>query len=349
MATKKSSMPEKACYILFCYDRMKSMILNLQVKNMKKLLISFSARANGNSDKVAEHLALEGDKIIHFRDMNIHSCRNCNYECFSDYCKYHHDDIYHLFEEMNTYQKTILIVPMYCGNPSSLYFVFNERCQDYFMHHEDTYENIIKRLFIIGIYGTKEQSPDFISCFEKWFNGSKYSNHVLGIERHKYNLEMKDSILDIEEIKTSINEFINPTNAKVEVSAMAVVKCRGKILATTEMIYGKKTLSLPKGHTEESETPLDAAIRECYEETNIVVNETNLVQALTPYTYEFLTPANQLIRKTLIPYLFEVSDYGVPLPKEERMLSVQWMSMVEFMLSCPYENVKNIVHESQNI
>ena len=150
---------------------------------MKKLLISFSARENGN----------------------------CDYECFSDYCKYHNDDIYNLYDEMNDYQKIVLIVPMYCGNPTSLYFVFNERCQDYFMHNEDKYENIIKRLFIIGIYGDKEQSPEFIPCLEKWFNGSKCPNHVLGIERHKYNLKLKDSILAVDEIKKSISEFINPT------------------------------------------------------------------------------------------------------------------------------------------
>lgn len=323
----------------------KRWILNLQVNNMKKLLISFSARANGNSDKVAEHLASEGDKIVYFRDMNIHSCGNCDYECFSDDCKYHDDDIYGLYEEMNACQKTVLIVPMYCGNPSSLYFIFNERSQDYFMHNEDQYENIIKKLFIIGIYGDKEQSPDFISCFKKWFNCSKYTNHVLGIERHKYDLEMEDDLLDVEEIRNSINEFVNPTNAKTEESAMAVVMCKGKILATTELIYGRKTLSLPKGHTEENETPLEAAIRECYEETNIAVNTTNLIRELTPYTYEFLTPANQLIRKTLIPYLFEARDFGNPMPKEERMLSVQWMNVEDFLFQCPYENVKNIVNE----
>ncbi len=77
------------------------------------------------------------------------------------------------------------------------------------MHNEDQYENIIKRLFIIGIYGDNEKSPDFISCLEKWFNGSKYCNHVLGIERHKCNLKLKDSILNVQEIKKTISEFLN--------------------------------------------------------------------------------------------------------------------------------------------
>ena len=313
---------------------------------MKKLLISFSARENGNCDEIAKYLAKEEDKVIYFRKMNVHNCSECDYECFSDYCKYHNDDIYNLYDEMNDYQKIVLIVPMYCGNPASLYFVFSERCQDYFMHNGDKYENIIKRLFIIGIYGDKEQSPEFIPCLEKWFNGSKYSNHVLGIERHKYNLQLKDSILAVDEIKKSISEFINPTNTKIEESAMAVVMCNGKILVTNEMIYGKATLSLPKGHTEENESPIETSIRECYEETNVVINESNLVKKLTPYSYEFLTPSNKLIRKILIPYLFEIYDFGNPLSKEERIISAEWMSIERFLSVCPYENVKNSVEEA---
>ena len=133
---------------------------------------------------------------------------------------------------------------------------------------------------------------------------------------------------------------------KIEESAMAVVMCNGKILATNETIYGKAVLSLPKGHTEENETSLEASIRECYEETNIVIHKSNLVKKLTPYSYEFLTPSNKLIRKILIPYLFEVYDFGNPLPKEERMISVEWMNIEEFLSACPYENVKNVVSEA---
>lgn len=133
--------------------------------------------------------------------------------------------------------------------------------------------------------------------------------------------------------------------ARIEQSAMAVVICKGKLLTTYELIYGKKVLSLPKGHTEDNETALEAAIRECYEETNIVINKNLFIKALTPYSYEFLTPSDELIRKTLIPYLFEVNDFGNPLPKEKRMISVQWMDVEEFLSLCPYENVKNIVYE----
>ena len=312
-----------------------------------RLFISFSARKDGNCDDIAKHLAKEEDKIIYFRDLNIHSCSKCDYECFDSCCKYRDDDIYNLYEELQNYQKVVLIVPMYCGNPSSLYFTFNERSQDYFMHNENKYENLVKRLFIIGIYDNSEKSHDFIPCFEKWFNGTGYTNHVLGIERHKYNLKLKDSILEVDELKMMIDEFINPTKAKVELSAMAVVMCNGKILSINEIIYGKETLSLPKGHKEENESIIETAIRECYEETNIIVSKKELVKELTSYSYEFLTPSNKLIRKTIVPFLFEVKEEGDPIPKEERMISVQWMDKGEFIEKCTHENVKEIVKEIQ--
>ena len=129
----------------------------------------------------------------------------------------------------------------------------------------------------------------------------------------------------------------------IEQSAMAVVLCKGKILATVEDIYGRNVLSLPKGHNEQGETLLQTAIRECFEETNIVLTEENLVKALTPYSYQFSTPSNKLVQKTMAPFLFEVESEGQPIAKEKRMISVQWMEIAEFLQKCSYDNVKAIV------
>ncbi|MBR5316501.1 MAG: flavodoxin family protein [Lachnospiraceae bacterium] len=172
-----------------------------------KLIISFSAREDGNCDQIAKYIALEDDKIILLREKNIHPCMKCKYECFEDKCIYWNDDIYGIYDEMCNYDKVIFLVPMYCGNPSSLYFIFNERCQDYFMHNEN-YEDIVKRLYIIGVYGNKEKTPDFEPCFEKWFECLGSSEHVLGIERHAYNQKMGDCILEVEEVREKIRKFV---------------------------------------------------------------------------------------------------------------------------------------------
>ena len=129
----------------------------------------------------------------------------------------------------------------------------------------------------------------------------------------------------------------------IEQSAMAVVLCKGRILATVEDIYGRNVLSLPKGHNEQGETLLQTAIRECFEETNIVLTEENLVEALAPYSYQFSTPSNKFVQKTIAPFLFEVESEGQPIAKEKRMISVGWMEIAEFLKKCSYDNVKAIV------
>ena len=89
-------------------------------------IISFSGRENGNCDSISEYIASKDDSIIYFRNLNVHECSRCKYECFKGRCKYRQDDIYNLYESMLSYDKIFFIVPMYCGNPSSLYFKFNE-------------------------------------------------------------------------------------------------------------------------------------------------------------------------------------------------------------------------------
>lgn len=128
-----------------------------------------------------------------------------------------------------------------------------------------------------------------------------------------------------------------------ELSAMAVVFYGEKILATNELIYGKETLSLPKGHKEENESLIDTAIRECFEETNIVITRNNFIKELPSFSYEFLTPSNKAIRKTIVPFLFEVNAPGEPLAKEKRMISVNWMNKCEFLNNCTHENVRQVV------
>lgn len=167
------------------------------------LIISFSGRSGGNCDDILRFLSKENDTRVYFRELNVHPCSGCAYECFSGGCKYREDDIYGLFESMPLYEKILLIVPMYCGNPASLYFIFNERSQDFFMHNENLYERILSKLYIIGIYGDSRRTPEFLGCFES----SGCSGHVLGIERHPYGQGLEDRILDIGEVQQKLSEF----------------------------------------------------------------------------------------------------------------------------------------------
>lgn len=139
-------------------------------------------------------------------------------------------------------------------------------------------------------------------------------------------------------------EALNLFN-NIEKSAMAIVLYKNHILTTKEIIYGKEVLSCPKGHQEKGETLLETAIRECYEETNILLTKENLVKELDSYSYKYITPNNESKRKTIFPYLFKVLDEGYPLSKEEKIISVNWLSIDEFLKQCSYENVVKLIKE----
>ena len=173
-----------------------------------KLVISFSGRENGNCDEISNCIATEGDSVVHFRDLNVHDCSRCAYECFKGCCKYRKDDIYNLYESMLVYEKVFLIIPIYCGNPSALYFKFNERSQDFFMHNEGSYETIAPKLYMIGVYGDRKETPDFIPCLTKWFEDPQLKNHVLGIERRRYHQKIADKVLDIGEVREMLKCFV---------------------------------------------------------------------------------------------------------------------------------------------
>lgn len=172
-----------------------------------RLFISFSGRAGGNCDQIAQFLAGSDDRIVCFRDLQAHPCANCRYECFSGECIHRADGVYDLYASMLRYDQVVLTVPMYCGHPSSLYFIFNERCQDYFMHN-DTYDTILRRLYIIGVYGSRDAAPDFIPCLEKWFSGTTIRDHVLGIERHLYGQQLQDSVLAVPAVRKALLDLL---------------------------------------------------------------------------------------------------------------------------------------------
>lgn len=134
-----------------------------------------------------------------------------------------------------------------------------------------------------------------------------------------------------------------------EHSAMAVVFCNGRILTTREDIYGKIVLSLPKGHVEEGETTSQAAIRECFEETNVVVSDKDIIAYIVPFKISFITPNGQNVEKIIAPVLFKTMDEGNPKPLEERIKTVEYMDVVEFLSNCTYDNVKQVVQLSLNI
>ena len=173
------------------------------------IIVSFSGRKDGNCDTIAKYISSKDDLILFMREISTQPCANCDYECMSDQCRYHDDGIYSFFENLSLADKIFYIIPMYCGNPSALYFIMNERCQDYFMQNESQYERMLEKLYLIGVYGNAEDYPDFLNSLVRQYNFENVKEHVLGLERHKYNQKMKDLLLNEDDVKIKLNEFIS--------------------------------------------------------------------------------------------------------------------------------------------
>ncbi|MCM1058646.1 MAG: hypothetical protein NC517_13750 [Firmicutes bacterium] len=172
------------------------------------IIVSFSGRKDGNCDSIAKYISTKGDFVLFMREISTQPCANCGYECMAGRCKYHSDGIYSFFEKLSLADKIFYIVPMYCGNPSALYFIMNERCQDYFMQNENEYEKMLEKLYVIGVYGNAEDYPDFLNTFARQYDFKNVKEHILGLERHRYDQQMKDYLLDEDDVKTRLNEFI---------------------------------------------------------------------------------------------------------------------------------------------
>ena len=169
------------------------------------LYISFSARSNGNSENIIKYMMEDNDSFISFKDLFINSCNKCNYECMSiNKCKYRHDDIYNLLDVSIKYNKIVFVVPMYCGNPPSLYFTIMERMQDYFNNNVDNYSLFVKKLHIIGIYGSNEETPLFMPLISSILDDL---DKGLPIQRHKYEIKMSDSVMDNKYIVALIDTY----------------------------------------------------------------------------------------------------------------------------------------------
>lgn len=173
------------------------------------IIVSFSGRRDGNCDKIAKYVSLKDDLILYMREICTQPCADCDYECMSNQCKYYGDGIHSLFEQFHIADKIYFIVPMYCGNPSALYFILNERSQGYFMQNEAQYENMVEKLYIIGVYGSAEEYPIFLKFFAWQYGFTNMEKHVLGLERHKYNQRMNGFLLDEDDVKLKIDEFID--------------------------------------------------------------------------------------------------------------------------------------------
>lgn len=132
-----------------------------------------------------------------------------------------------------------------------------------------------------------------------------------------------------------------------EKSVMAVIVCNNRILTTHEIIYGDLKISLPKGHIEYGESLIDCAIRETFEETNTCIKPNQFYKELSNFEIKFINHHEEEVSKIIIPLLFFIAEEGDPLPKEERIVKVEYLGIEEFLINCSYDNVRTVIKEAR--
>lgn len=193
----------------------------------------------------------------------------------------------------------------------------------------------------------------FKNKYNEFINNLKINNldlNNLYATCYKKNLNIKDEIYNPKErIKESI---------KNEYSALALVLAKQNdeyyVLTIKNII---NNYSFPKGHVEYCETNLEAAIRECMEETNIKIKPKQLVKELETYNYKFqaasIRMANEefylknnatIINKTIYPFLFIIDKMDEGKPQiEENIIKVEWINIKEVINYLTFDNdIKNL-------
>ena len=103
--------------------------------------------------------------------------------------------------------------------------------------------------------------------------------------------------------------------------------------------------SMPKGHPEEGETPVDTAKRELFEETGlevVVLYEAHVFQERYQFKYGAL-----LVDKTVEYYLAEVS--GTLKVQQEEVKQASWLSFVEAEKIATFQEARSLLNKVKQV
>ena len=179
---------------------------------MKRLVINFSGRNNGNCENVAKVIQdmfqMEEVEIINFNQLNITPCTNCNYECFDnkENCPYYKDDIKELYKKILENDFIYFVIPNYCGYPNANFFIFNERSVCVFSKYRE----------LLDIYLQKSKKFIVISSSnqENFKNILQYQTtmapDILFLNSREFNQKSTDGkLMENEEAKNKLIQFLS--------------------------------------------------------------------------------------------------------------------------------------------
>lgn len=108
---------------------------------------------------------------------------------------------------------------------------------------------------------------------------------------------------------------------------------------------GERFWIFPKGHAEESETPIAAAARELQEETGV---RGYVIQPTPTFVMRYtFTHAGNTIKKTVTYFLGIVKDVHTEITQPEEVVALRWCSLEEAKQLLTHQNSLRILEQVQ--
>ena len=179
---------------------------------MKRLVINFSGRNNGNCENVAnviqEKFYMDDVEIINFNQLNITQCINCNYECFDnkENCPYYKDDIQKIYMKVLESDFIYYVIPNYCGYPNANFFVFNERSVCVFSKDKELLNSYLQKSkkFVVISSSNQENFKNILQY------QTTMSPDILFLNAREFNQKSTDGkLMENEEAKSRLIQFLS--------------------------------------------------------------------------------------------------------------------------------------------
>ena len=175
---------------------------------MKTLILDFSPRPDGNCAAISKYIVKSfcDASVIKITDLDIKSCTDCDYQCFSDKCP-HPDDLFKLYDSILESDLIYFLIPNYCDYPPSSFFVFNERSCAYFNNKNESLAEYLrtKKKFIV-ISNSNEEN--FVKVLQQQSSDDIQKN-IIFLSSKKFGLKsIEGNLLSSNEAKTLIDRFI---------------------------------------------------------------------------------------------------------------------------------------------
>lgn len=179
---------------------------------MKACIISFSSRAGGNCGSIAaeikRHISGEAE-IYDFSNFAITPCGRCSCECFQarESCPYFDDMEFIVCGAVAKSSLTYFIVPNYCGYPCANFFIFNERSQCCFQHHQDLLEKYLavrKKFIVVSNTGR----DNFTAAFRYHVPENEEPDVLFLSARQFHKVSIHGDLMDSAEARDILLRFI---------------------------------------------------------------------------------------------------------------------------------------------